>query len=92
MGTVTELHKNVVPEELKYPVIEIFDSIQGEGAMMGIPVSFIRVAGCNLACPWCDTKESWQKPCRHENIEYCSTEEMRASDMLIVTPREVDKS
>lgn len=45
--------------EMLYPVIEIFDSIQGEGIFAGTPVTFIRFAGCNLACPWCDTKESW---------------------------------
>lgn len=42
-----------------YGVMEIFDSVQGEGAMIGMPVTFIRLAGCNLRCPWCDTKESW---------------------------------
>lgn len=41
-------------------VIEIFNSIQGEGTMLGEPAVFIRLAGCNLRCPWCDTKESWQ--------------------------------
>ena len=40
-------------------VIEIFESVQGEGRWMGVPVVFIRFAGCNLHCPWCDTKESW---------------------------------
>lgn len=44
---------------MKYNVLEIFDSIQGEGVMMGYPVTFVRFAGCNLRCPWCDTKESW---------------------------------
>jgi 7-carboxy-7-deazaguanine synthase len=43
----------------KLPVIEIFDSIQGEGSHMGKMVTFVRLAGCNLKCPWCDTKESW---------------------------------
>lgn len=36
-------------------VNEIFYSIQGEGQHIGTPVVFIRLAGCNLKCPWCDT-------------------------------------
>lgn len=40
-------------------IIEIFSSIQGEGRFLGCPATFIRLAGCNLHCPWCDTKESW---------------------------------
>jgi 7-carboxy-7-deazaguanine synthase len=40
-------------------VLETFTSIQGEGAAMGVPVVFVRFAGCNLHCPWCDTKQSW---------------------------------
>lgn len=35
---------------------EIFYSLQGEGMFAGTPAVFIRFAGCNLKCPFCDTK------------------------------------
>ena len=46
---------------MKYPIIEIFDSIQGEGCHMGKTATFVRFAGCNLKCPWCDTECSKAK-------------------------------
>ena len=36
-------------------ISEIFYSLQGEGALSGIPSAFIRTAGCPLRCNWCDT-------------------------------------
>jgi 7-carboxy-7-deazaguanine synthase len=42
------------------PVSESFVSIQGEGKLTGVPSWFLRLAGCNLRCTWCDTPyASW---------------------------------
>ena len=41
------------------PVVETFHSLQGEGAHAGRSAFFIRLAGCSVGCPWCDTKHSW---------------------------------
>jgi organic radical activating enzyme len=38
-----------------YELVEIFESLQGEGRNVGRPCVFVRFAGCNFACPWCDT-------------------------------------
>jgi organic radical activating enzyme len=45
----------------KLPVMEEFLTIQGEGANAGKVAYFIRLAGCDVGCSWCDVKESWDK-------------------------------
>ena len=41
------------------PVMESFYTIQGEGYYQGNAAYFIRLAGCDVGCVWCDVKESW---------------------------------
>lgn len=45
--------------ELQLPVMEQFYTIQGEGFHSGRAAYFIRLAGCDVGCVWCDVKESW---------------------------------
>lgn len=44
---------------MNYPVNEIFESIQGEASWTGTPSVFVRLQGCPVGCPWCDTKHTW---------------------------------
>jgi organic radical activating enzyme len=41
------------------PVMEHFYTIQGEGFNTGKAAYFVRLGGCDVGCPWCDVKESW---------------------------------
>ena len=39
---------------------DIYPTIQGEGCLTGTPMVLIRLQGCGVGCPWCDTKETWE--------------------------------
>lgn len=46
--------------KIELPVMEQFYTIQGEGFYAGRASYFIRLAGCDVGCVWCDVKESWE--------------------------------
>ena len=54
-------------------LVEIFSSVQGEGLHVGETTLFIRFAGCDLRCRWCDSPNTWlpRRACRLES-ERCS--------------------
>ncbi|MEX0780621.1 MAG: 7-carboxy-7-deazaguanine synthase QueE [Balneolales bacterium] len=54
--------------ETLYPVMEHFYTIQGEGAHAGKPSYFIRLAGCDVKCWWCDVKDSWDAS-KHPEVD-----------------------
>jgi organic radical activating enzyme len=43
------------------PVMEHFYTLQGEGMHQGKAAYFIRLAGCDVGCIWCDVKDSWDE-------------------------------
>ena len=48
-----------IDSKVALPVMERFYTIQGEGRYSGRAAYFIRLAGCDVGCVWCDVKESW---------------------------------
>lgn len=55
----------------KYNVVEIFESINGEGMHAGELAVFVRFRGCNLRCSYCDTRWAcgWDAPCQQMTEE-----------------------
>jgi 7-carboxy-7-deazaguanine synthase len=46
-------------EDVKLPMVEVFQTVEGEGTRAGFPTTFVRVYNCNLRCTWCDTPYSY---------------------------------
>jgi 7-carboxy-7-deazaguanine synthase len=54
--------------EASLPVMEHFYTLQGEGFHQGKAAYFIRLAGCDVGCVWCDVKDSWDAE-KHPRLE-----------------------
>jgi organic radical activating enzyme len=48
-----------IQSDIALPLMEHFYTIQGEGKYSGRAAYFIRLAGCDVGCVWCDVKDSW---------------------------------
>lgn len=53
------MEKPPIQSPLRYPVMEAFYTLQGEGFYQGEAAYFLRLGGCDVGCFWCDVKESW---------------------------------
>ncbi|WP_239454199.1 7-carboxy-7-deazaguanine synthase QueE [Bacillus suaedaesalsae] len=58
------------------PVLEIFGpTIQGEGSVIGVKTMFVRTAGCDYSCSWCDSAFTWDGSAK-EDINQMTAEEI----------------
>lgn len=62
----------------KIPVLEVFGpTIQGEGRVIGRKTMFVRTAGCDYRCSWCDSAFTWDGSAK-EDIQLMTAEEIYA--------------
>lgn len=69
------------------PVMEHFYTLQGEGSHSGRAAYFIRLAGCDVGCVWCDVKESWDiSPSQYLSIDTIVEEVGQTpTDFVVIT-------
>ncbi len=73
--------------DILLPVMEHFYTIQGEGINSGKAAYFIRLAGCDVGCVWCDVKESWSAegyPLM-KNEDICNLILQQGANMAVIT-------
>ena len=76
-----------VNTKLELPIMEHFYTLQGEGFYSGRAAYFIRLAGCDVGCVWCDVKESWDSQLHPIlSIDFLISEIKKTSvDFVVIT-------
>ncbi|MEX0945047.1 MAG: 7-carboxy-7-deazaguanine synthase QueE [Balneolaceae bacterium] len=71
----------------EYPLMEDFYTIQGEGVHAGKAAYFIRLAGCDVQCWWCDVKDSWDESIhpRVKTIDLIDRVKDSGAEMVVIT-------
>lgn len=69
----------------KLPILEQFYTIQGEGEFTGAPAYFVRTSACDIGCPFCDVKESWEINEDHWQTIDSIYQNAKVSDTVVVT-------
>ncbi|ACK69764.1 Radical SAM domain protein [Gloeothece citriformis PCC 7424] len=82
---LTYFMKTVDLTNCTYPIVETFHSVQGEGAWTGVSAFFIRLGGCDVYCPWCDQKESWNaKRHPHQSVDTLAQAAKMANPAIVI--------
>ena len=69
-----------------FPVMELFYTIQGEGFHQGKAAYFLRIAGCDVGCIWCDVKDSWSSNYPKKSINDILTEiTLSSAEIVVIT-------
>ena len=61
--------------------MELFHTLQGEGFHTGKPAVFVRLAGCDVGCVWCDVKESWDA---QKHPDFSESQILNKGDVILL--------
>lgn len=88
MNTNQQPPERVVKQDPGHLVVHsIFHTIQGEGPFAGQPAVFVRLAGCNLQCPLCDTEYTAQRTPLNPStiVEYVQLAPLHRTPLVVIT-------
>lgn len=74
-------------QDVSFPIVEQFYTLQGEGHYAGRAAYFIRLGGCDVGCVWCDVKESWDATIHQQKAVAEIVREISAfpTDFVVIT-------